>query len=163
MLLHSDWYTSVCTMNEQSLLTLSDWQRACLAGAQPRALLEARAQRLAARAAAPDWIHRVSSAQLEQQIQALEARLAAASSRASLLNEAPLFGVPFAVKDNIDVEGMPTTVSPPRLRLHGRAQRPRGAASAERRRRLPGQDQSRPVRHRPRRRALALWAAGLLL
>lgn len=113
MLLHSDWYTSVCTMNEQSLLTLSDWQRAYLAGAQPRALLEARAAQLAAQAAAPDWIHRVSSAQLEQQIQALEARLAAATSRATLLNEAPLFGVPFAVKDNIDVEGMPTTAACP--------------------------------------------------
>jgi allophanate hydrolase len=99
-------------MNEQELLTLDDWRRAYLNGASPRVLLQARAERLG-RSDPAAWIHLATPVQLEAQIGALEARLASAASRAELLAAAPLFGVPFAAKDNIDVAGMPTTAACP--------------------------------------------------
>jgi allophanate hydrolase len=96
-------------------LTLSDWHRAYLGGASPRALLSALAERLGSSEGAV-WIHRASAEQLEEQIAVLESQLAAASDRAArqtLLAQLPLFGLPFAAKDNIDVAGMPTTAACP--------------------------------------------------
>jgi allophanate hydrolase len=86
-------------------LTLADWRVAyAQPGASPRALL---APLLARRAADdPAWILRCSDAFLEQQFVRLEAALASAT-------ELPLYGVPFAVKDNIDVAGLPTTAACP--------------------------------------------------
>jgi allophanate hydrolase len=52
------------------------------------------------------WIHRVSKDDLVGRIKEIEA----IRSTGALL---PLFGVPFAVKDNIDVAGMPTTAACP--------------------------------------------------
>lgn len=52
----------------------------------------------------PAWIYILSAAELDAQIDAL-------SSHDS--NGLPLYGVPFAVKDNIDVAGIPTTAACP--------------------------------------------------
>ena len=46
-------------------------------------------------------------------IDALEARVAVHPDRATAWRAMPLYGVPFAVKDNIDVLGMPTTAACP--------------------------------------------------
>ena len=53
---------------------------------------------------APQWIHLVDPAELQKQIDAL---------KSVSVQDLPLYGVPFAVKDNIDVAGMPTTAACP--------------------------------------------------
>ena len=99
--------------SSHSLLTLSDWQRAYRDGASPRAMLLALAERLERESPSEAWITRTSSAMLAAQIGALEARLATFADRAAALRALPLFGVPFAAKDNIDVLGLPTTAACP--------------------------------------------------
>jgi allophanate hydrolase len=85
------------------LLTLADWRRHYAEpGSTPR---EALASVLAAlRDDDPAWILRSDSDFIEAQL----ARLDGADRTAM-----PLFGVPFAVKDNIDVAGLPTTAACP--------------------------------------------------
>jgi allophanate hydrolase len=61
-------------------------------------------ERVAARADDAVWISRVAAAALRARADELAARDPA---------DLPLFGVPFAVKDNIDVAGMPTTAACP--------------------------------------------------
>ncbi|MGX1957727.1 allophanate hydrolase [Serratia proteamaculans] len=56
------------------------------------------------------WLYLASAEQLEGQYQQLAQRLEAVAGDISRL---PLFGVPFAVKDNIDVGGWPTTAACP--------------------------------------------------
>lgn len=58
----------------------------------------------------PAWIHVASEEQLSGALRDLEERLAAVGGRR---DELPLYGVPFAVKDNIDVAGWPTTAACP--------------------------------------------------
>lgn len=113
------WYTSECTKNmrtETTLLTIQDWHEAYRSGACAADLLSARARRLEAENQTRTWILRVPVAQVQQQGQALDALLkgcADAQALGELLNRMPLFGVPFAVKDNIDVAGLPTTAACP--------------------------------------------------
>jgi allophanate hydrolase len=57
------------------------------------------------------WISRVDPERLLEQARALDRRLQEEGEAA--LARMPLFGIPFAVKDNIDVAGMPTTAACP--------------------------------------------------
>ena len=56
------------------------------------------------------WITRTSDAALRRRATELDA---AAAADPDLIKRLPLFGIPFAVKDNIDVAGMPTTAACP--------------------------------------------------
>ena len=89
-------------MNPDHPLTLADWRAAYAAGARPSELLT---PLLVQRSADdPAWIHRCSAAFITAQLD----RLATPEARSL-----PLYGVPFAVKDNIDVAGLPTTAACP--------------------------------------------------
>jgi allophanate hydrolase len=99
---------------ESQLLTIADWQQAVRDGADWRALLQARLARITGPGAAPHaWIHHSSPARLDKRLRQLDSLAAATPDRAALLAAFPLFGVPFAVKDNIDVGGMDTTAACP--------------------------------------------------
>ena len=67
----------------------------------PPALIDELYARIEADGLAGEWIHLVPRAEAIEQAAALAARPDAATL--------PLFGIPFGVKDNIDVAGMPTT------------------------------------------------------
>jgi len=66
----------------------------------PRLLVADMMQRIDAVDNPNIWIHRLSEAELEPYLAALEGK-----DPASL----PLYGIPFAIKDNIDLVGVPTT------------------------------------------------------
>ena len=63
----------------------------------------------------------------------------------------PLWGIPFGVKDSIDIAGWPTTLACPGLRLRRDRDGSGGPATARRRGGADRQDQPRPVRHRSER------------
>src|SRR5690554_5521859 len=88
--------------------TLADWQQAYRDGAQPADLLTTLLGQLAADD--PAWINLASPQQLQRQLDELDNLLAAANGRRDAL---PLLGVPFAIKDNIDAAGWPTTAACP--------------------------------------------------
>ncbi len=92
---------------------LPAWRAAYRDGAQPGVLLPALLARLRAEGVAPNWISLTDDAHLAAQLEALAARVAALPDTAARQAALPLYGVPFAVKDNIDVAGLPTTCACP--------------------------------------------------
>ena len=86
--------------------TLAEWQQAYASGAITTAALYDYVAHLSAQD--PVWITLADRARLATELEALERRRAG-SDPASL----PLYGIPFAVKDNIDVAGWPTTAACP--------------------------------------------------
>lgn len=87
--------------------TISEWRDAALSARSPRSLLKALLGRQSH--TDPVWITLADSACLERQL----ARLAELAGPADGADRLPLYGVPFAVKDNIDVAGLPTSAACP--------------------------------------------------
>ena len=111
-------------MDDPPLLTLADWAAAYASGHTPRELLTARLDRLQRESPPEIWIARLDDDGLERQLVALDARVAAleaaratvpgvTAADATVQRHLPLYGVPFAAKDNIDVAGFPTTAACP--------------------------------------------------
>jgi allophanate hydrolase len=100
---------SVAAPGAEPLRSLADWRAAYARGARPGALLGELAARLRGREGDPALIHVVAADRLAARCAALEQ--AAQTARTSLAQSMPLFGVPFAVKDNIDIEAEPTTAA----------------------------------------------------
>jgi allophanate hydrolase len=93
--------------------TVAGWLQAVLDGQDLPALLQAcHAAAVAAQPLAL-WIHLCPPQQFHAQLQTLQQRLRQDSDRLALLRSFPLLGVPFAVKDNIDIAGAPTTAACP--------------------------------------------------
>ena len=87
-----------------TMLTVSEWRAAALADRESAAAALRTRRQLLAQGGDPAWICIASEEQLEDQL----ARLAQLDPVAC-----PLYGVPFAVKDNIDVSGWTTTAACP--------------------------------------------------
>jgi len=89
-------------------LTIPQFRQAYRSGTEPRELLTQRWEALCRLGVGPDGdpalISTVSHEYLERQIDRLQR---------SIPVDSPLFGIPFVVKDNIDVEGVPTTAAFP--------------------------------------------------
>jgi allophanate hydrolase len=112
-------YTSLRTKTmpaaDPRLQTLAQWLHAYRSGADPAALLAPRVEAIRARVAAGDtvWLACIGTEMLEQRLAILRDWLRTTPDRQRLLAERPLFGVPFAVKDNIDASGWLTTAACP--------------------------------------------------
>ena len=96
---------------------VSAWLAQVAAGADPVTMADA--ARVRAWAAAqtdlgrPVWIHLCDDTAWQRQIDRLGERLQSCPTRAEALKRFPLLGVPFAVKDNMDIAGAPTTAACP--------------------------------------------------
>jgi allophanate hydrolase len=86
--------------------TVAELLAAYQSGAQdPRDVLAACMDKIEADGREPVWISRFSKEQVLAQLEAADPA-------------GPLYGVPFAVKDNIDVAGLPTTAACPEFSYH---------------------------------------------
>ena len=93
-------------------VTIGDWQARWRRGASPAEGLMSRRQRLKERGL-PVYLQVVDAAALQARIDALVQVEQQHADRKALLDEMPLWGVPFVVKDNIDVAGFTTTAACP--------------------------------------------------
>ena len=93
-------------MADFSDLSMTGLHRSYVNGAKPRDLIHTLWERIQSATASNAWIHLESKESLVRAATQLEARLAAGENL-------PLYGVPFGVKDNIDVAGTPTTAACP--------------------------------------------------
>jgi len=93
--------------------TLHAWLQAVADGADPTAALQQAREAALDPALATAWIHLCPDAAWDAQLMLLARRRARITDRAALLQRYPLLGVPFAVKDNIDIAGEPTTAACP--------------------------------------------------
>jgi allophanate hydrolase len=97
-------------------LTLADWAALHASGTPPRESLLALQRRLEVESPPGVWIALVDRAGIETQVAMLEARAARCGDAEARRAALPLFGIPFAVKDNIDVASLPTTCACPAFR-----------------------------------------------
>ena len=103
-------------LTDSDLLTLEDWRRAYLDGAMVHDLVPARARRVIEQSPPSAWILRVDDTVLARCCAELDAIARRHADRTELLRAMPLFGVPFVLKDNIDVAGLATTAACPAFR-----------------------------------------------
>jgi allophanate hydrolase len=94
---------------------VADWLGAVRGGADVASALDALRGEAAAAAGHHVWIHRCPDDAWAAQQARLASRLAESADRNELLQRYPLLGVPFAVKDNIDIAGEPTTAACPKF------------------------------------------------
>ncbi|RAR39334.1 allophanate hydrolase [Pseudomonas sp. MDMC224] len=107
---------SLSMSNAPIAFTLAQWQQAYRDGQSPAELLHA--LRLELRTDDSAWITLAGEAQLDAQLDALANALQGAAGDLSKL---PLYGVPFAIKDNIDAAGWPTTAACPEFAYQAQA------------------------------------------
>jgi allophanate hydrolase len=93
--------------------SVADWRERVMLGVDLTPWLASCRAQAQAGTAQSIWISLPSPQRWQEQLQLLAARLAAPMPRAKLVQRYPLLGVPFAVKDNIDIAGVPTTAGCP--------------------------------------------------
>jgi allophanate hydrolase len=94
------------SLPDPDALSLTSLQSAYASGVEPNDVVAAIYDRIGEDSIGPGWIYLRPRAEALSACKEVEARRAAGE-------DLPLYGVPFAVKDNIDVAGMPTTAACP--------------------------------------------------